>query len=69
MWAWKRHSRAIKESRAAADAANQTQAAAEAHRKDVQEFVSKSMNITDGLRRELAKNGWTELLQHAWGAR
>ncbi len=32
-------------------------------------IVAQSQTASERLRREFEKNGWTELLQNAWGAR
>lgn len=44
-------------------------AAAKAQNRDALWLAEQSRAVTERLRREVEKNGWTELLQHAWGAR
>lgn len=44
-------------------------AAAEAHNRATRLLAQQSHTVTARLVHEVEKNGWTELLQQAWGAR
>jgi hypothetical protein len=43
--------------------------AARERRRAAEIQVAVSQQITDALHREIERNGWTELLQKAWGGR
>lgn len=78
MWLWlpKRRRRELDEvNRRAetaelhAELAERAPAAAAVQRQYVEKLTERSHRIAEGLQREIDKNGWTELLQHAWGGR
>lgn len=69
MWPWKQQRAEAAEARRQAEDAGQQANAAEARRLASERLAAHSHNVTAALRREIDKNGWTELLQHAWGGR
>lgn len=66
---WVRWRRAAEDARQDAESARAELHAAQERRQvaNSQAFVSSA--VTARLRREIERNGWTELLQHAWGGR
>lgn len=69
MWPWKRQQLAIERvNREVAQAAAE-KAAAERRREDARKQAVRSNAVTARLRREIEKNGFTELLQQAMGGR
>ncbi len=54
--------RRVQDAKARADAA-------EVQARATRRLAEQSRTVTARLRNEVEKNGWTELLQHAWGAR
>lgn len=49
--------------------AKRREAAAKAQNRATRQLAEQSHTITARLVHEVEKNGWTELLQQAWGAR
>ena len=49
--------------------AKRREAAAKAQNRATRQLAAQSHTITARLVHEVEKNGWTELLQQAWGAR
>ena len=69
MWPWMRYRRAVESAAVEAQTAVLERRAAEQRRDDAQRQAARSKAISADLRREIDRNGWTELLQKAWGAR
>ena len=76
MWPWQRHRRAaeavhrdVREAQQHKQDAEQHKQAAEWHQQAAELQAAHARTVTSQLRREIDKNGWTELLQHAWGGR
>ena len=69
MWPWTRYRKAADAAAAEAAAALNAKHAAETRRQTAERQAARARAITATLRREIDKNGWTELLQHAWGGR
>lgn len=59
----------VADSQRRVDDAKARRAAAEAQARATYRLAEQSRTVTERLRNEVEKNGWTELLQHAWGAR
>ena len=66
---WVRWRRAIGNAAAEAVTARQELRAAEYRRQVAASQAANARAVTERLRDEIVKNGWTELLQHSWGAR
>lgn len=60
MWPWRNHRLAE---------AREQEAEAEVRQRDAEKLAERSRAVTARLRGELDKNGFTELLQFAWGGR
>lgn len=69
MWPWVRYRHAAESAAADAAAATREREAAVARRQAAEHQAARSRAISADLRREIDKNGWTELLQKAWGGR
>lgn len=67
MWPWARDRRAAEESAKEAAEAQQAKQAAEFRRKTAERQVQRAQAVSAALRFEIDRNGWTELLQKAWG--
>lgn len=52
-----------------AEVAEQQDVAADFRLQLSEQLAERSLRVTARLRSEIEKNGWTELLQHAWGGR
>ncbi|KIU18333.1 DUF7620 family protein [Mycolicibacterium llatzerense] len=65
----RRRKHEVAESQSRIQDAEARAAAAEEQVRASQVLAAQSRNITARLVHEVEKNGWTELLQHAWGAR
>lgn len=73
-WVWWRRARAaaVKDvitAREELEAAEQRRADAHAQAVRSHAQAAESRAVSAQLRTEILKNGWTELLQHSWGAR
>lgn len=70
MWRpWTRYRRAAEAARADAAKAEAEKRIAAQRKQAAQRQDIISGSVSAALRREIDKNGWTELLQHAWGGR
>jgi hypothetical protein len=69
MWPWQRHRAELERARNDRAIAAAQADAAEAQRRAAKQLAAQSRNVSARLRFEIDKNGWTELLQHAWGGR
>jgi hypothetical protein len=68
-WPWQRHREEAQQAQHDREAAEAQARAAEFRRQAAERFAAQSRTVTAQLRREIDKNGWTEMLQNAWGAR
>lgn len=68
-WPWLRQRRERAAVRRDRDVASEEKRAAEVRRNKAEWQAAKAEHVSARLRREIDKNGWTELLQHAWGGR
>ena len=70
MWRpWNRQHKAIQIAQQGLVRAALEAAEAEERRKETERLARQSLTVTARLRKEIDKNGWTELLQHAMGGR
>lgn len=69
MWPWQRHRAQVMQARNDRDDAARRANAAEVQRNAAERLAEQSQRVTARLRSEVEKNGWTEMLQHAWGGR
>ncbi|OMB90771.1 hypothetical protein A5746_20945 [Mycolicibacterium conceptionense] len=69
MWPWQRHRAQVLQARNDRDDAARRANAAEVQRNAAERLAEQSQRVTARLRNEVEKNGWTEMLQHAWGGR
>lgn len=69
MWPWHRHRREVAATLQDVAVASAEKKAAQERRMTANLQAAKARAVTDRLQREIEKNGWTELLQHAWGGR
>ncbi|ART69134.1 hypothetical protein BTO20_11575 [Mycobacterium dioxanotrophicus] len=69
MWPWQRHRAERRKARSDREIAAAQANAAEVQREAAKKLAAQSRTVTARLRFEIDKNGWTELLQNAWGAR
>ncbi len=69
MWPWQRHRAQVMRARNDRDDAARRANAAEVQRNAAERLAAQSQRVTARLRSEVDKNGWTEMLQHAWGGR
>lgn len=69
MWPWQRYRKEALEAIEVANDARVKDAAAAERKAHAEWLVAASRHSTARLRAEMAKNGWTELLQEAWGRR
>lgn len=70
MWRpWNRQHKAIQIAQQGLVQAALEAAEAEERRKEAERLARQSLTVTARLRKEIDKNGWTELLQHAMGGR
>ncbi|MGQ9348970.1 DUF7620 family protein [Mycolicibacterium gilvum] len=69
MWPWQRQRLAVEEVRHEVEEAAAGKVAAQRRREFAQQQAVKSDAVSSRLRREIAKNGFTELLQQAMGGR
>lgn len=68
-WPWERHKRDQLDARHRADAAEKRALAAARRRALAEKQAAQSRQVTARLRQQIELNGWTELLQAAWGKR
>lgn len=66
---WLRWRRATEAAQQDAESARAELQAAHGRREQANSQAFTSYAVTQRLRREIERNGWTELLQHAWGGR
>lgn len=66
---WRRYEQAREAVNQDAAIAKAEKIAAEFRQLDATDQAAHSRTVTARLRYEIDKNGWTELLQHAWGGR
>lgn len=66
-WPWKRYQRAAEAARRGAAVAETERHRAERRQQAAERQAAQARSKSAALRREIEKNGWTELLQHAWG--
>lgn len=69
MWPWERHRRELAEAKAAAQRAAELAAEAERRQRATERQAVASAGQSARLRHQVEINGWTELLQKAWGRR
>lgn len=69
MWPWQRHRQEMAAASVQKATAEKLAAHAEVRRQAVHRQTEQSRSTTDLLKRELELNGWTDLLQTAWGRR
>ena len=69
MWPWQKHRAEVEQARNDREDAAARAEAAEVQRRAAERLAAQSHTVTARLRREIDKNGFTELLQHAWGGR
>lgn len=69
MWPRRRHQLAVEKVQKEIEVATAAKKAAERRRDLARKLAAESGATTARLRREIAKNGWTELLQQAMGGR
>ncbi|BCI54923.1 hypothetical protein NIIDNTM18_42010 [Mycolicibacterium litorale] len=69
MLPWKRQRLAVERVHQEVEQAHAEKTAAKRRREEAQKLASESSAVTARLRREIAKNGFTELLQQAMGGR
>lgn len=67
MWPWKTSE--AEDTRLQEVDAEKKDQAAEARQREAERLAAQSRSVTHALRREIDKNGWTELLQAAWKGR
>lgn len=67
MWPWKRYRRVAEEAAKEAAAAQVDRQDAVARRETAERQARRAQAVTAALRYEIDRNGWTELLQKAWG--
>lgn len=68
-WPWLKQRRERAAVRRDVTVASEEKHAAELRHSNAQWHAAKAEHVSARLRREIDKNGWTELLQHAWGGR
>lgn len=70
MWRpWVRNRGDVEEAARERAEAEQVKYAKQEQRRAAELQAAMSQSITNHLRREIERNGWTELLQRAWGGR
>jgi len=69
MWILSRHRAELEQTNHQQTNAEKQAREAEARKIAAGQLVEYSRNVTQGLRKEINKNGWTELLQEAMGGR
>lgn len=69
MWPWQKAAREVADERRRAEHAGNEVHDAEVRRQVAQKLAERAGDISDALRREIDKNGFTELLQQAMGGR
>lgn len=69
MWPWERHRRERAQAKAAAEQAAELAVEAEQRRQATERQAVASAARSARLRHQVEINGWTELLQTAWGRR
>ncbi|OBC11451.1 hypothetical protein A5784_35235 [Mycobacterium sp. 852013-50091_SCH5140682] len=69
MWPWQRHRENARQARDDRATAAAQANAAEVQRRAAERLAAHSRVVTARLEFEKDKNGWTEMLQNAWGAR
>jgi hypothetical protein len=69
MWPWNRQRAEAEKARQEFIEAQRKAKAAEERRKAVDRLIGRSMATSARLRREVERNGFSDLLQQAWGAR
>lgn len=67
MWPWKRND--VEKAHREELEAELQRRLSEQRKEEAERLARESSNITARLRRQIELNGWTELLQNAWGAR
>ncbi len=65
-WPWERE---INNARMEVEEAREAKVAAAEQLQDVESTIQESLETVGKLRYHLEKNGWTELLEQAWGGR
>ena len=68
-WPWERHKRDKLDARRRAEAAEKRALAASRRMALAEKQAAQSRQVTAKLRKQIELNGWTELLQSAWGGR
>ncbi|AVO21638.1 hypothetical protein I5I01_gp32 [Mycobacterium phage MooMoo] len=68
-WLVRPHLREVAQANRSAEIAEAEKVASEVRFDRVRSQAEKSTVVNANLRRELARNGWTEMLQSAWEAR
>ncbi|AWH14435.1 hypothetical protein HWB60_gp034 [Mycobacterium phage TChen] len=68
-WLVNPHRREVARANRSAELAEAERVASEVRFDQVRSQAEKSTVVNANLRRELARNGWTEMLQSAWEAR
>jgi len=69
MWIFSRHQAEVEQTRHQQDNADQQVLESEIRKENTKKLVEHSRYVTQNLRKEINKNGWTELLQEAMGGR
>lgn len=69
IWPWQKHRRDEVDARRRADDAEKRALAATRRRELAERQALVAQQVTKNLREQIEKNGWTELLQAAWGGR
>lgn len=69
MWPWQRQRLAVEHVRQEVEQASAEKVEAQRRRAAAQQQAIKSNAVTARLRREIDRNGWTELLLQAMGGR
>lgn len=69
MWPWQKAAREVADERRRAEHAGHEVHDAEIRHEVAQKLAERSRDISAALRREIDKNGFTELLQQAMGGR
>ena len=68
-WPWQRHRRDQLDAQHRVDAAERRALAASRRKALAKKQAAQSRQVTTNLRKQIEKNGWTELLENAWGGR
>lgn len=69
MWPWSRQRAEAEKARRQAEDAQSKAQAAEERRQAVDRLIGQSLLASARLRSEIARNGFSELMQQAWGSR